>query len=143
MRSTVSGEAAGSIQFRYDRGFTLLEVMIAIAIIAIAFSSLFGSQSVSLSLATEAKFNSTASFLAQEKLAELESGISGFNDDEGDFGEEFPDFSWKIEARDGDFGEIEALDELERPVIRLDLTISWQGELFSTTFTSYGREKIE
>ncbi len=125
------------------RGFTLLEVMIAIAIIAIAFTSLFGSQSHSLSLAAEAKFNSTASFLAQEKLAEYESGITGFIDDDGDFGEEFPGFKWKVEVLDADIGDLAALDSLEQPVQRLDITISWEDDMFSSTLTYYGREKLE
>jgi general secretion pathway protein I len=126
-----------------DTAFTLLEVMIAIAIIAIAFTSLFGSQSYSLSLAAEAKFNSTASFLAQEKLAEYESGLAGFVNDEGDFGEEFPAFRWKVEVQDASFDDIEGLNELERPVQRIDLTITWADDQYSTTLTYYGREKIE
>lgn len=126
-----------------ERGFTLLEVMIAIAIIAIAFTSLFGSQSQSLSLAAEAKFNSTAAILAQEKIAEYESGIAGFIDDEGDFGDDFPGFTWKVEVLDADFGDVELLDELEVPVKRLDITINWESDLFSTTLTYYGRESIE
>ncbi len=125
------------------RGFTLLEVMIAIAILAIAFTSLFGSQSQSLSLAAEAKFNSTAALLAQEKIAEYESGLVGFIDDEGDFGENFPGFTWEVEVLDSDFGDIELLDNLEVPVRRIDLTISWQSDLFSRTLTYYGRESIE
>jgi general secretion pathway protein I len=125
------------------RGFTLLEVMIAIAIIAIAFTSLFGSQSHSLSLAAEAKFNSTASFLAQEKLAEYESGVTGFIDDDGDFGDDFPGFKWKVEVSDADIGDLAAMDNLEQPVQRLDITISWEDDMFSSTLTYYGREKIE
>ena len=50
-------------------GFTLLEVMVAISILAIALVAVFGSQSQSLSLANEAKFNTTAPFLAQSKMA--------------------------------------------------------------------------
>jgi general secretion pathway protein I len=125
------------------RGFTLLEVMIAIAILAISFTSLFGSQSHSLSLAAEAKFNSTASFLVQEKLAEYESGLTGFIDDEGDFGDEFPGFKWKVEVLDADIGDLTALDTLEQPVQRLDISISWEDDMFSSTLTYYGREKLE
>lgn len=126
-----------------EKGFTLLEVMIAIAIIAIAFTSLFGSQSQSLSLAAESKFNSTAALLAQEKIAEYESGLAGFKDDEGEFGDDFPGFTWKVEVLDADFGDVELLEELENPIKRLDIIISWESELFSATFTYYGRESIE
>lgn len=126
-----------------ELAFTLLEVMIAIAIIAIALTSLFGSQSQSLSLAAEAKFNATASFLAQEKLAEYESGLVEFVDDEGDFGDVFPGFTWKAEVQEADLGNLEGLEELKRPIQRVDLTISWEDDLFSTTLTYYGREVNE
>ena len=58
---------------RENSGFTLLEVMIAMAIIAIALVAVFGSQSQSLSLANEAKFSTTAALLAQSKMAEIET----------------------------------------------------------------------
>lgn len=123
------------------RAFTLLEVMIALAIMAIALTSLFGSQSQSLSLVVEAKFNVTAAFLAQEKLAEYESGVMELVDGEGDFGEDFPGFTWKTEVREADLGEIAGLEKLEDPVQRLDLTVSWEGDQFFTTLTYYGRER--
>ena len=54
-------------------GFTLLEVMVAMAIIAIALTAVLGSQSKSLSLASEAKFSTTVALLAQSKMAEIEA----------------------------------------------------------------------
>lgn len=124
-------------------GFTLLEVMIAIAIIAIAFTSLFGSQSRSLSLAAEAKFNTVAALLAQEKLAEYEAGLTSLVSDEGSFGDEFPGFTWKSEVRDADIGDLGTFGNLEPPLQRIDLTISWQGGQFTTTMSYFGREKAE
>jgi general secretion pathway protein I len=53
------------------RGFTLLEVMVALAVIAIGLTALLGSHSQSVSLATEAKFNTTVALLAQQKMTEL------------------------------------------------------------------------
>ena len=46
-------------------GFTLLEVMVAMAIIAIAMTAVLNSQSQSISLASEAKFSTTAALLAR------------------------------------------------------------------------------
>jgi prepilin-type N-terminal cleavage/methylation domain-containing protein len=56
------------IQKRKSFGFTLLEVMVAMSIIAIALTAVLGSQSQSVSLASEAKFNTTAPLLAQSKI---------------------------------------------------------------------------
>ena len=57
-----------------DQGFTLLEVMVAMAIIAIAMTAVLNSQSQSISLASEAKFSTTATLLAQMKIAEMSRG---------------------------------------------------------------------
>lgn len=121
-------------------GFTLLEVMIAIAILAIALTSLFGSQSQSLSLAIEARFNTTAAFLAQEKFAEYEAGLAELTSGEGDFGDDFPGFTWKMSVENAYFADVAGLDELEKPLQKLELTIAWEGEHFSTTLASYIHE---
>jgi len=107
----------------FQCGFTLLEVMIAIAIIAIALVAVFGSQSQSLSLANEAKFNTTAALLAQSKMAEIETLdpkdlVSG----SGDFGEGFPDYHWEVAVSDIAFaGAEEVLDHLKQ----IDLSLSY------------------
>jgi general secretion pathway protein I len=80
--------------------FTLLEVLVAMAILAIALTTLFGAQSHSLIFATEAKFNTNASLLGGLKLAELESGRIEPVDADGDFGKEFPGYTWKINVQD-------------------------------------------
>lgn len=118
-------------------GFTLLEVMIALAILAIALSSLFGSQSQSLSLAIEGKFNTAAALLAREKLAEYSAGVVEPVSGEGDFGDVFPDFSWRAEVRDAGL-ELLAENQAEQdPLLRLDLVITWQDERYSASFTEY------
>ena len=82
-------------------GFTLLEVMIAVGIIAIALVTLLGAQSQSVSIAAAARFDTTAALLAQGKIAELcVQGFEGVSDGEGDFGEDYPGFTWKAEVRE-------------------------------------------
>ena len=105
-------------------GFTLLEVMIAMAIIAIALTAVLGSQSQSLSLAGEAKFSTTVSFLAQSKIAEIESEKpEDLTSNSGDFGEDFPGYRWDLRIDDAAFDEPEGVsDHLKQ----IDLTISWE-----------------
>jgi len=70
--------------------------MIAVAIIAMALVAAIGSQSQSVSLASEAKFATTAAFLAQSKMADLEAKDSDdLFSDAGDFGENFPGYRWE------------------------------------------------
>lgn len=139
-RRSRSGWLSAAMPKSDSRGFTLLEVIIAIAILAIALTSLFGSQSQSLSLAIEARFNVTASFLAQEIIAEYEASLREFVDDEGDFGENFPGFTWRVEVSNADLADLEGLGELQPPLERVELTINWEGNPFATTLTYYGRE---
>ncbi len=91
-------------------GFTLLEVMIAVAIIAIALTTLLGSQSQSVSMANEAKFNTMAALLAQSKMAEVElAGFENLESDQGDFGENFSGYHWQIKVSRVNFDAFEAV----------------------------------
>lgn len=119
------------------RGFTLLEVMIAVAVLAITLTVLYGSQTQSLSLAAEAKFNTKATYLAGLKIAELESGLAALENDEGDFGETFPNFQWKIEVDEVDLSDSEILVDLEEALVRVTLTIAWEGSPYSHSVDYY------
>ena len=57
-----------------ERGFTLLEVLIALGILALALPILLGLRNFDLDLHARAKELTTATILAQEKLAETELG---------------------------------------------------------------------
>jgi general secretion pathway protein I len=105
-------------------GFTLLEVMIAVAVIAVALLALLGSQSQGLSLANESRFNTTASLLAQGKMAEIEA-VKDRRDlasASGDFGDDFPDYAWQLSIDDVSLaGGGQVSDHLKR----IDLAVSW------------------
>ena len=82
-----------------EAGFTLLEIMVAVAIIAISFVSLLGSQSQSISIATISRFEITASMLARQKLAEIQTAdFEELSTAEGDFEDDFADFHWQTEV---------------------------------------------
>ena len=92
---------------RTSAGFTLLEVMIAISIIAVALVTLIGAQSQSVSLATGARFDTMASLLAQRKVAEI--NLAEFNSligSEGDFDDTFSGYTWKTEVREVTEGDV-------------------------------------
>ncbi len=82
-------------------GFTLLEVMIAVALIAIALVTLIGAQAQSVSIATSSRFETMASLLAQWKLTEFNLlDYEQLTSEEGNFGEEYPHFFWKSEVNE-------------------------------------------
>lgn len=112
------------------RGFTLLEVVIALAILAISLVVLVEAQGGAVLSTVEAQKMLTGSWLAQEKMAEamLRVERDGFTssdiDEEGDFedfgadgemgevlefGDEFADYKWaytvrKVDIQIGDIG---------------------------------------
>jgi general secretion pathway protein I len=81
------------------RGFTLLEVLVAVAILAIAMVAILKANVQSLDALTKSRETSTASLLAASKLAEVEAvGAASWVEMQGDFGKEYPDYTWEVES---------------------------------------------
>jgi type II secretion system protein I len=97
-RHFASTEMPGSAS---PHGFTLMEVMIAVTILAIVLLAVFQSQSQSLSMTGRSRFLTTASLLAQSRMAEAElTGVDSLITTSGDFGDDYPDYAWRIEVTD-------------------------------------------
>jgi len=111
----------------FPHGFTLLEVMISVAIIAIALMAVLGSQSQGLSLAGESRFNRTATLLAQEKMAEVEAvkAQENLNSGSGDFGDEFPGYTWQLSVHDVLF---EGAERISDRLKQIDLEVFWGSD---------------
>ena len=121
--------------------FTLLEVLVAMAILAIALTTLFGAQSQSLIFATEAKFNTNASLLAGLKLAELESGRIEPVDTDGDFGKEFSRYTWKIKVQDPTVDLSKWLGIEKGRLLQIDIIVAQSGDLYVYNARYYIRKK--
>ena len=77
-------------------GFTLLEVMIALAILSVVAVAFLRAQASSLHLVDESIQISLATLLGKEKMAELESaGFPEPGKNSGSGGEAFPLFRWE------------------------------------------------
>ena len=82
-------------------GFTLMEVMVAVAILAIALVSIFQLQSQSISMSTDSRFMTTAALLAQTKMVEVETASTLSDKSEsGDFGLDYPQYTWRLDISD-------------------------------------------
>lgn len=87
---------------RNRRGFTLLETVVALAILAMALMAIFDLNSGAVSNHVYTKHLTVAAFLARSKMTDLEQklyddGFSADDDEEsGDFSEEgWPSFKWR------------------------------------------------
>ena len=82
-----------------QKGFTLLEVMIALAIISIALISLLSLATSSINVNARLQKITQATLLAQEKMTDVEAKIRNSSteppDEEGEFNEPFVEFRWR------------------------------------------------
>lgn len=80
-------------------GFTLIEVMVALAILSGAVITLVASFNYHLGAADRSRQEVLSTVLGMEKIEEtrLAGSSSGL---EGDFGEAYPGFSWKLLEED-------------------------------------------
>lgn len=85
---------------RGEKGFTLLEVMVALAIIALTFPLILSLLNRQFGVHLWSERTTIGILLAQEKMVETELGGSpaiGYT--RGDFGERYPSFRWEREIR--------------------------------------------
>ena len=99
-------------------GFTLVEVMTALTVLAVAFVILLGLRNRDIALSERASHLTQATLLAQKKLSELSlEKNKDTGNRKGDFGETFPGYRWEIE-----------IYETPRERIReLTLTVLWKS----------------
>ena len=116
-------------------GFTLLEVMVALAVMSIVLVSVYRMHSQSLTMNTAARFYTQAPMLAQGKMAELEAiSSSAFPQNSGDFGEEFPGYSWETSVADV---ASEILGEVAEDLKQIDIKVSLNENQFVYNLRTY------
>ena len=119
----------------FSFGFTLLEVMVALAIMSIVLVSVYRMHSQSLAMNTAVRFYTQAPMLAQSKMVEIEAlSSSAFPEDSGDFGEEFPGYGWKASIADV---TSEILGEVAEDLKQVDITVSLNENQFVYNLRTY------
>jgi prepilin-type N-terminal cleavage/methylation domain-containing protein len=82
-----------------DHGFTLLEIIICLGLIALVLVAAFHLQAQNLDLQSEAQFMTTATCLLQERLSRIQSlERIEIGTNSGDFGEDYPDYTYTLEV---------------------------------------------
>jgi general secretion pathway protein I len=116
-------------------GFTLLEIMAAISIIAIVLVTVYRLHAQTLSMNYSARFYTTAPMLAQKKMVEIESeGREEMSDDSGDFGDEFPGYRWQVAVEDV---ESKALGNVAENLKKIDILITLNNDEFTYRVRTY------
>jgi general secretion pathway protein I len=109
-----------SARIRGQAGFTLLEVMIALAILASALTVLVRSVGRNVGVAQEAEALTVVTNLARAKMADLEESLikDGFletdQSSEGDFGDDgWADITWKAKVEPVEMPSFDQLQQLQ------------------------------
>jgi len=129
-----------------EKGFTLLEVMVAVAILSLGLVIVIQSFSISLRAAETSLNLSKAALLAQRKLSEVELENFSFESlDSGDFGEDYPGFSWEteiipIEVKEEDIWQKAEEDE-ETAEVLPEVDLEDTPFLYQATITIFWQER--
>jgi general secretion pathway protein I len=117
------------------QGFTLIEVLVAMAVVAIVVIAIFKLNSQSIDMANATRFHTIAPLLAQSVMADIESRkIEDAASDSGDFGETYPGFSWQVSI---DAVVSEPLGEAADNLRKIDLTVSYIDASATYTLALY------
>jgi prepilin-type N-terminal cleavage/methylation domain-containing protein len=129
-------DSSAKTPWKSCRGFTLLEVMVAIGIMAIVLVSVYRLQSQTIAMSMESRFYTQAPLLARSALNRLEqSREREMMSDQGDFGREFPGYQWKITVAEA---PSEALGvEFSRDMKRIDVLVSLNNGEYVYEFRTY------
>ena len=86
---------------REDKGFTLLEVIISLGLIAVSLLAVSQLQTRNLDQQIESRFITLAGCLAKNRLAIIESREAlAIGESSGEFGEPYPFFSYEEELQE-------------------------------------------
>ncbi len=147
-------------KFFSESGFTLLEVIIAMAIMVLSFTSILAVEQGSINASARAKQMNIVGMLARNQMVETEYKIEGKSFDEvqkeesGTFPEPYTDYRWKTKiielkfpplnlgnpGNKGETQETETLSKLvsnflSKAIREVSVTISWNRGAGEQSFT--------
>ncbi len=96
-------------QSAIKRGFTLLEVLVSLAIVGLTLTVLIHSQILSVRQVTKAKHHTIALFLANQILSDTFIQDEPLMRIEENKFEDYPGFSWQREVEDSDIEDLKAI----------------------------------
>ncbi|MFP4349061.1 MAG: type IV pilus modification PilV family protein [Thermodesulfobacteriota bacterium] len=116
-------------------GFTLLEVMAAISIIAVVLVAVYQLHAQTISMSEAVRFYTVAPILAQSRIAGISAGISESRfSDSGDFGENYPGYAWSVTTEEI---ESEVLGNAAEDFKKIDVAVTYNEDEFTYHFRSY------
>lgn len=120
----VSKKSAGAA------GFTLIEVLIAVAIIAIGFFAVYNLHLQSIKASNNVRFHLKAPELAKMKMSEIDSELGELSESSGDFGELSQGYSWKVTPEEI---ESEEAGDVAGMLVKYNLEVLYENNVYTMT----------
>ena len=118
-----------------SHGFTLVEILVALSIIAVVLVAVYRLQALNLSMTHTVQFNTIAPLLAQLKLAQAEqTGLGDSLNESGDFGESYPGYSWQLEVESA---QQAGGDGVMERLAKIDVRVALEGSNEVLHVTTY------
>ncbi len=117
-----------------ENGFTLLEVMIAVALVAIAVTAVLRLQGQTLRLARMNRFYTEAPLLAETRLAELASTRTPPEPSSGTFADNFSGYTYQLTVETAECGLPDAVAERFK---KMEMVITLTEDQWAYTLTTY------
>ncbi|RJP64060.1 MAG: type II secretion system protein GspI [Candidatus Abyssobacteria bacterium SURF_17] len=116
---------------RSENGFTLLEVMVALSIIATVLVTMLGTHLLSLNLSYKHREQTMLAILARQKMQEIFTlPFDEVASDSGDFGPNHPEYEWELDVENAD---IDNLKKVRILVTTADSEFELMTELANTS----------
>lgn len=117
------------------QGFTLLEVMVALAIIAIVLVSVLRMQGQTISMNEAFRFYTIAPQLATSKMAEFRRDPEAMElDNSGDFGEAYSGYNWQATVEEI---VVETEEDREMKLKQVNITVTYLEDEYSYAIREY------
>jgi general secretion pathway protein I len=118
------------------KGFSLLEVLVALGIMAVVLVSVYRLHSQTISMNMESRFYTQAPLLARSALALFENSKQPeLASRQGDFGREFPGYTWKIEVESVVSAALGP--DISKDMKRIDVAVDLNEGQYSYSFRTY------
>lgn len=102
-------------------GFTFLEVMIALSMLAIVLLGVYRLQAQTAMMNARSRFDTIAPLLAQHKLGETEISLADAVGESGDFGDDYPGYTWEVLVSEV---TSEILGQVAEDMVQIDVVIT-------------------
>jgi general secretion pathway protein I len=118
-----------------EKGFTLMEVMVALSVVAIALTAVYRMHSQTLFMDARSRFDTVAAMLARQRLADIDTAdLADLTGDSGDFGDLYPGYAWRVETEEV---SSDLLTDNGPALKRIVITVSLNDTEASFNLTTY------